>query len=514
MTDAAVRTGLTGSARPLLRRLPDPRPGPGTLSEMLPVVLRHRWKVLAPLVLGPVVGVALALLVPPTFRAQSDILVRSGREYLPQSDTGGSVGAPATTRQEDITSEIAILKSRAVAEATIDAVGLATLFPDLAEGPPHGMSPVDAAVEAFNRALSVEPVKLSSIISVSYDAPSTTGAKAALDHLVAAYVAKHAAVFAGSRTEGYGDAATRIRAELDRTEARLSRLKLAASIYDLPAQRAALINARQDAESRMEEAGSRQSVLRQRLGYLQARRPLLPDVVQSTTTDRDTVSAHARQALGDLRRTEAALATRLGDGNPELRQVRAQIAAAAAAAAGMAGSRTNVGVTPSPLAQSVDSEIIMNTAELLPLDDVVARYKALRDDRTAELQRLEAADEELRTTAALIGALTDSYKAAQARYEQARTVEQTELAHQVSVVPIAPAVASERPVRPRRLVFAAGGMLAGLLLAGGVAVLAVLTDRTLATEDAAERLLGLPVLATLPFETRAGYRRPAREQAE
>ena len=502
MSEAGTRAGVAASARPLLRRIPDARPGPGTLREVLTIAFRHRFKVMAPLLAGPVVGVALALFLPPTFRAESDILVRSGREYLPQSDGGGSVGAPATTKQEDITSEIIILKSRGVAETTINAIGLPALFPDIAEHPPTNMSPMDAAVEAFGRALAVEPVKLSSIIAVAYDAPSTAQARDVVDRLIAAYVAKHAEVFAGSRTEGYKDAASRIRAELDRMEARLSRLKLDAGVYDLPAQRAALINARQDAENRLDEASSRQAVLRQRLLYLQSQRPRFANSLQSTSTDRDTVSVHAHQALTELRQTEAALATRLGDDNPELRQVRAQIAAISAAASAMAGSRTNVATAPSPLAQSLDNEIIMNTAELLPLDGVIARDRAIRDDRTAELRRFEAADEALRTTAALIGALTDSYAAAQARFEQARTAEQTELARQVSVVPIAPAVASERPVKPRRLLYAAGGMLTGMLLAGAVAVFSVLTDRTLATEDAAERLVGLPVLANLPMTPR------------
>jgi uncharacterized protein involved in exopolysaccharide biosynthesis len=90
----------------------------------------------------------------------------------------------------------------------------------------------------------------------------------------------------------------------------------------------------------------------------------------------------------------------------------------------------------------------------------------------------------------------------QARFEQARTQEQTELANQVSVVQVAGALASEKPVKPKKLIFGLVGGLGAVLAAGGVAVLCILSNKTALTNDAAERLLGLPVLAVLPMQKR------------
>ena len=127
-------------------------------------------------------------------------------------------------------------------------------------------------------------------------------------------------------------------------------------------------------------------------------------------------------------------------------------------------------------------------------------YKAQVADRNAELQRLERADLDLRTTSLQIDSLTESLKTLTGRYEQARAEEQTELARSVSVVQIARAIASEKPVKPKKLYFAIGGVLGGILASGVLGLLLVQLNRTAVTEEGAERLSGLPVLAVVPFQ--------------
>ena len=52
------------------------------------------------------------------------------------------------------------------------------------------------------------------------------------------------------------------------------------------------------------------------------------------------------------------------------------------------------------------------------------------------------------------------------------------------------------------LLGAAGGVLLGLLGAGATVVFSIVTANTLVTEDGVERLLGLPVLLSLPVASR------------
>ncbi len=477
-----------------------PRRDTMSLREMVAIGFRHRRKVLMALLVPPVLAVIAILLLPPKYRAQSDLLVKTGREYLAQSDGDAGLTAPTSTKQEGINSEISLLTGRAVVEATIAAIGVDVLYPGLRDDPPWFDSKLDAAVDKFSRDLAAEPVKLSNIIAVSFDAATPEKARMVLDRLVGIYIDKHTQVFSAGRSDSYADALARGTAELARLEQARTRIKLDGGIYDISAQRAALISQRVAAEAHLQDGVNTQAMLHGRLAYLKQELPKTPAVLRSTGTDRNEAVDHARQTLVDLRAAEAAMTARYAPGNPDLLRVRGQIAALAPGAAG--GDRVNVNTAPSPLAQQMRTEIVMGEAQLAPLAAEQARYEALVAGLGAELYRLEQADLDLRTTTSRIDSLNDNLKLVQTRFDQARTQEAMDLARQVSVVQVAPAIAADRASSPKKPLFVAAGILLGLLGAGGIVVLAVLTGNTVVTEDGLERLLGLPVLLALPVAGR------------
>ena len=477
------------------------RPAPGA-REMVALAFRQRRKMLAALLLAPALATALLLALPPSYRAQSDLLVKTGREYLAQADGDSGLTAPSSTKQEGIQSEIALLTGRAVVDATIRSIGLEKLYPKLASDPPWFRSLDDAAVYKFSKNLSVEPIKLSNVIAVSFNASSPALAKQVLDRLIATYIDKHAQVFSAGRTDSYAEAIARDAAEAQALEQQRTRIKLEGGIYDIAAQRAALISQRVAAQAHGQDAADQQATLTAKLLALGRALPAIPATTHSSSTDRNDEQVHARQTLLDLRASEAAMAARYAPGNPDLQRVRGQIAAVSRNAAG--ADRVNTQTLPSPLRQQVEAEMVMDRAQLAPLAAEGARYAALAASLDGELHRLEQADLALRTTESRIEALNDTLKLVQARYDQARTQEQMDRARQVSVVQVAPAIAPDRADKPRKPLFLAAGLLLGVLGAGGVAVLAVLTGGVMVTEQGVERLLGLPVLATLPLVPRRG----------
>lgn len=477
-------------------------PGATSLREMAATALRHRGKILAALLLPPLAAIALLLVLPPKYRAQSDLLVKTGREYLAQTDGEAGLTAPASTKQEGINSEIALLTGRAVVEATIRSIGVATLYPGLLDNPPWFESVLDAAVDKFSKDLTAEPIKLSNIIAVSFSAGSPDKARMILDRLVGIYIDKHTEVFSAGRSQSYSDAIERGLAESSRLEQQRTRIKLDNGIYDIAAQRAALISQRVAAEAHLQDVVNSHAMLQGRLDYLTQELPKTPAMLRSTGTDRNEAVDHQRQALVDLHAAEAAMTARYAPGNPDLQRVRGQIAALSPGSAG--GDRVNVTTAPSPLAQQMRTEMVMAQAQLAPLATEQVRTAALVASLGAELHRLEQADLDLRLTTSRIDSLNDNLKLEQARFEQARTQEQMDLARQVSVVQVAPAIAPDRPAGPKKPLFLAAGVLLGLLAAGGVVVIAVLTGNTTVTEDGLERLLGLPVLLALPVATAQG----------
>ena len=221
--------------------------------------------------------------------------------------------------------------------------------------------------------------------------------------------------------------------------------------------------------------------------------------VQSTNSDKSDEAVHGHEAMIDLQQQEASMAARYGANNPDLQRIRMQIATLGRTMSTTSNARTSTAAAPSPLRQQVEQEIVMDNAQLAPLEPERTRYEALVASLGTELSRLEEADLALRTTTTRLDALNDNLKSLQARFQQARTQEQTELAKQVSVVQVAPALAPDKAVKPKKIIFLGAALVAGMIIAGGIVVGSILTNTTIASEDAAERLIGLPVLVSMPM---------------
>ncbi len=467
--------------------------------EMAATALRHRWKITAAFLLPLLTATVLIVLLPKSYRAQSDIMVKTGREYMAQGDIeSATLTAPTSTKQEGINSEIALLTSRAVAEAVIAELGLDQLYPDLVANPPSSGSVLDAAVLEFGRNLVVEPVKLSHVISTAFDAASPAQARRVLDTVIRIYIDTHTHVFAGRRADGFRDSIDKALAEIRTLEQRRAALKLTGGIYDIDAQRKALIAQRTDAETRLEDARSKQARLTARQAYLTKARAQSAATTLVAATEKSDAQSHAAEALIDLRQQEAALNHRLGSANPDLQRLRSQIETVTHVA-GSTHKERNATTGPSPVRQQIEQESVMVGADLATVGTEIERLSAFVAACGTELARLERADVELRDTVLQIDMMTQNLRAMQGRYEQARADEQTDIARQVSVVQVAGAIGSEKPVSPKKPIFAAAGLLLGVLLAGIVALLAILTTKTASTGEAAERRVGLPVLAEVPF---------------
>lgn len=469
------------------------------MAETVALAFRQKRKVITALLVPPVLAIVFILVSDTIYRAQTELMVKTGREYLAEGDGESPQSAPTTTKLEGLNSEIELLTSRPVIQETIDQIGLPNLYPGLLENPPWFSTIADAAVKKFGQDLDVQVVKMTNLISVTFDATSQEKAIRVLDRLIAVYQARHAAVFAGGRSGSYEEAIRRGLDELQKLERKRTQIKLDNHIYDIAQQRAALVTQRVDAEAHLQDSIGRKATLEGRIAYLRDAHPKVPETTRSTNTEKTDEMVHARVTLTDLQQTEASLAARYAPGNPDLLRVRQQIATLQHGMASLRDEATRVAVAPSPLAQQVDQELIMDGAELSPLDGEIARDRNLIATIGEELQRLEGADMDLRAIDTQIDALNDSLKTLQGNLQQARSRDEMDRSRLISVVQVAMALAPDKPAQPKKALLIGGGLLAGILLAAGTVVASIVTSSIVAAEQGLERLLGLPVLGALPL---------------
>ena len=470
-----------------------------TSRDLAVVGFRRKWASACAGTAPIVLAVAALLLLTPRYAASASVLVKTGREYLVREEgqvTGQS--APQTTKQEDVNSEIEIMTNRASIEQVIAHFGIGRLYPSILRSPPMRGSPMDAAVARFRRRLRVEAVKISNVVDITYSHRDPALAAEVLREFLSVYKARHLAVFRGDdSTRVYASAVATDIADLDSLEHQRAAIKLGSGIFDADEQRDTLISQRADVQDQRRQAIDRRQSLIEQVGYLEQALAHIPRHEVSTETDKSDTDTAPSTALVDLQRTRSDLLERYEPEHPLVRSIDAQIQSVDRENASMSRPFLHVRTERSRVEQQVTQTLLLDRAELAPLDGRIARAGATIDELNAELRRIERGDTALRTLASRIDSLNENLREERAQYEKARAQDGMDALKALSVSTLQAPITSGLPVFPDPLMFLAGGLVLGLLGATGTLVLfALLNDRIL-TADGLERALGLTVIATV-----------------
>lgn len=139
-----------------------------SMRDLLHVLFKHQAKILA-IFISTVVTVAIgSFLIVPVYEATASLLVKIGQEYIAKPEVGDARNLMMVNQEEIINSEIQILNNWDLIEKVITAIRVGTIYPQLASDPPARMTPLEAAVLQFSRNLTVEGVKKSNVIGVSF----------------------------------------------------------------------------------------------------------------------------------------------------------------------------------------------------------------------------------------------------------------------------------------------------------------------------------------------------------
>ncbi len=140
----------------------------GSLRDFLAILFKRKAAILT-IFLATVITVAVgSFLMSPTYEARSSLLVKFGREFIYRSEVGDKAPMISFNQEEAINSEINILTSRDIIERVIKTIKLENIYPELAKNPPARMTPMEAAVIVFQKKLTAEGIKKSSVIEVSF----------------------------------------------------------------------------------------------------------------------------------------------------------------------------------------------------------------------------------------------------------------------------------------------------------------------------------------------------------
>jgi uncharacterized protein involved in exopolysaccharide biosynthesis len=281
-------------------------------------------------------------LMKPTYEATSQILVKIGREnlYVPTVPNSGNNPVINVNREEQINSEIEILKSPSLATQVVRALGPATLYEGLDDpksgflaslkpSSPTPISPVEAAVLKFEKDLSVEAIKKSNVIQVNYKNSDPRVAAAVVNALVSLFMDRHLAVFKNPESYSFFEEQSRIlRNQLTDAEKRLEAFKKKHDLSSLDEQRSLLLKEDSALHTALNLTESQIVETRNRLKQLRLQLDRVPRTVpQSESVDHNPLIINTLQAsLVELELKEKKLLDKYTEQSRLVQNVRDEIA--------------------------------------------------------------------------------------------------------------------------------------------------------------------------------------------
>ncbi len=472
------------------------------LREVISILFKH-MKVLAVIFVCVFTFIFCAsFLFTEKYKAQTRLLVQSGREFELPTPTGDNppAGVPTITKQEIINTEVELLGSRDLIEATIDEVGLDRIYPKIAKSDRTPEERLSAAARKFLKDFRVNPVTMSNVVTLSYWNPDRDIAIEALQKLSQVYQTRHAEIF-GNKSAGILERQTGgYEKQLEDVTQKITNLKNSRHLSDITYEREQLIQDRSDVEAKLRDLKAQAIDAHRMLNFFGEHLKSTPELVLMNQNSADAVET-AKTRLLDLENQLLQLRQRYGDANPsaaaQMADVQDQVAHIKAFIADPAINKQNA------FGRNVaydDGRLKLQDAEAVSpaLDQKISFLTAEDSKILARLQTLDDGEAGLEVLTRDQGTLRELVHAYRDRYEAARSSGDLDKEHAISVSVVHTPEADVRPDKPNRLVFAAVG-LAMAMFSTSLALLYFLLYRdSIITTESLERTLKVRVIGSVP----------------
>jgi polysaccharide biosynthesis protein PslE len=509
------------------------RQQPGvSVSAVWELLFRHKKKIIVCPLLALSIGALVYLFCPRTYRSEAKLFLRMGRESVAldsTASTGQTVSLQQNDRKDEVKSAVEVVKSRGVIGQVVDELGADVVLGNAGPGatPPsaakqmidsvlkpivhyvNSIDPVsdreDAIVE-IERHLGVDAERESTLIVLVYDAKSPQLAQLVCNKIVDVYQREHIRIHRNEDSRPFFAGQQEVlRKQLDDSLEAVRNAKNEMGLSSIGERRSTLEKQFGDVELERLQTEQQLATAEARVADLERQLGQLPDRLVSSKRSVPNAGADLlREELYALQMKAMDLEARYSDSHPLVQAIKQQVEDAQKVVDSRADHEmeTTEDVNPIHRDLSLDlkqqqSVIAGCKSRLLALEKQKATVEAdLRSANEFEvtLDQLERQTELART----------KYFQYSHSLEEGRIDKELENEHISNVSVAQAATFAEKPVSPSKLIILAGTLL---LATAGTATLVFLSEQTndrLRTESDVERVLGVPVLGTIPDGHHAG----------
>lgn len=470
-----------------------------SLRDFLTVIFRHKHKIMIVFLATMVTVIAGTFVIRPTYEANSSLMVKFGREYVYRSEVDDTRPSISFNREQSINSEIEILKSRDLVERVIKSVGVEKVYPQLSKSPPSKMTPLEAAILRFEKKLSVEAVKKSNVIQVSFQHKDPVVAALMVNRLVEYFKDKHIKVFSDPNVSFMGKQLDIYRQKLKESEESLEKYKKEHGVYSIDEQRRLLLQQRVDLDTSLKNSENRSVELSQKLSSLKSQMKKVSSTIPLyKETERYKIVDDAKAKLLNLQLREQELLGRHNETSRLVVNIRKEISLVKTFIKDQEkGLTKKVRTGKNDVYQKLELDRINTQAELSSLKAKIRTIEEQIAVLDIDIGTLDQKEKELRDLTRERSINETNYKTYVKKMEEARITDDMNRQKMVNVSIIQRATVPVKPVKPRVLLNLLLGAILGMTSGLGLAFISEFLGQGMATPESAENQLGLTVLATV-----------------
>ncbi len=507
---------------------------------MLYVVFRHKVKIFAVFALVYAGVVLVTFLSQEVYRSEAQLLVRLGRENLSvDPSVSGPTLYPSRDRENEVNSELAILRSRAIAEEVVAKIGVETLVarpdetsevtpPDPAlkdaqqelralrrevrETEARGtgllvaldlttqLTPEEQAIKNVMENTTVGVEAKTDIISVKFDAASPALAQLALDVMLDTFQDHHIRVHATQASPTFFEEQTKQhQTELETSQQRLAAFREQHGITSLEQQKIVLLQQVSALETQLADTKAELSGSKRRVASMHETLAARPKTMElSRTTGRTNYAADAlKERLLELKLSETDLASRYPATHRPLMDIRKQVQEAQAALDRESETHTEVTTGLDTSFQELQLALENEQAQLASHEGRAAVLTQELESQRAALAALATQEVMLTTLEREVELAEQDYKNYRESLQRARISSAMDRDNVSNVSVVQPATLPMGPIKPNKILNLALGLFLGFFAAVSVAMTFEYFDDSLNSPEQVEKWVGVPVLATV-----------------
>lgn len=462
-------------------------------------LFKNKRSVLSVFLVAALSAFTFSLLNKPEYEARSTVLVKMGREYLMRPELGDRVPPTMSINQEGIiSSELQILSSKELRDRVVRELKVARIYPELLTT--AKISADEVAVSRLEKALKFSKVKNSNVIEITFTHEDPVIAAQVVNALVDRFREKHLQVFREPQSLFLQQQLEKYTEKLVASEDALEGFKRANDVFSLEEQRSLLLRQKMDLDAELKANWNTTRELKKKVAVLKKQLSAVYKSRESYTLPESNNNIQdAKAKLLALLLEEQQLLRKYTPSNKLVINSKNEIEIVKKFINELENEARTKARTGNQIYLDLYRETLMSEASL---NSVVAKTASLENqlaevDRSLrDINRSEQKLEDLRREKLMN---EKNYQVYLEKVEESRMLDEMNRQKLANISVIQAATVPVKPISPTRGRVVMMGVLCGVFLALGVAFALEKTDRTFSTPEKVEKVLGTPVLVSIPY---------------